>query len=1124
MSHDDSTDEVAARLAALIEALPDAIFFKDGDGCWRLLNSAALRLFGLAGKAWEGKTDLELALLYPDLAEAYAACHRADEQAWTSGSRFDTTEYLHDPHSGELHTFEVTKLPLFHPDGSRRGLLAIGHDITPHIRIEEAERRQRASLRRLSEIATFSRQPLVEQFRQALTIGAVHLGLEFGIVSEIQGDSYRIVSQISPPDTLADNQTFSLGDTYCGGTVQQGGVVAIEHVGNSDDRGHPCYRTSHLDAYIAAPVIVDDKVFGTVNFSTARRYGRKFDDGDREFVQLLARWVGSAIERDRMGRRLADSEGQLRTIIETEPECVKLMAADGTLLQMNRAGLDMLGADSADEVIGKSVPHMILPEYRREFDELTRRVFYGDSGRLEFEIINLKGVHLWLETTAAPLRGANNDITALLSVTRDVTERKSAELALQASEQRFRSIMDSNPVGMAIVSLHGIFLRVNDALCNITGYSHDELEHLTFNDITHPDDVPRQRDDVLRLINGEIATYQLEKRYQHKDGHLVWVQVNASLVHDQDGQPFYVIGQVEDISNKKRAELALQESEEKFRGMFELSPIGIALNDLSSGRYIEANPSLLISTGYTAQELYALRYQDLTSAEYGMQDQEQLARLRKSGRYGPYEKEYIRKDGTRYPVLLSGVRINDGPDRDMILSVVQDISERKAAEAEIHRLAFYDPLTRLANRRLLLDRIRQAFHAGARRETYGAVLFIDLDNFKLLNDTMGHDAGDQLLIEMAQRLLSCVRADDTVARLGGDEFVVMLKHLNHEVTHAAAHAKRVAEKIRTTLNDPVLFAGHQYQTTPSIGVSLFHGTDQTADELLKHADVALYCAKNAGRNRVCFFDPSMQEALDSRAELEADLWEALREGQFSLFYQLQVGCNDHVHCAEGLLRWSCPKRGLVGPNDFIPLAEETGLIVPIGYWVLETACKQLKAWEAGAVTRHIQISVNISSRQFHQPDFVEQVRSLVENTGIAPARLKLELTESIVFKDIEDTVEKMRALKAIGVGLSMDDFGTGFSSLSYLVQLPFEQLKIDQSFVHNMTATPANSIVVETIINLARNLGLDVIAEGVETEEQHALLTRHGCPSFQGFLFGHPVPAAEFEKMLSVRDEITVPK
>ena len=451
--------------------------------------------------------------------------------------------------------------------------------------------------------------------------------------------------------------------------------------------------------------------------------------------------------------------------------------------------------------------------------------------------------------------------------------------------------------------------------------------------------------------------------------------------------------------------------------------------------------------------------------------------------------------------------------------------ERLAAHlTETWTLATTDLLTQVLNRQALLIRLDEELQRAARYGRQLSIILLDLDHFKVVNDSLGHAVGDELLKAVADILRGCVRESDTVARLGGDEFVVMLKHLNHEVTHAAAHAKRVAEKIRTTLNDPVLFAGHQYQTTPSIGVSLFHGTDQTADELLKHADVALYCAKNAGRNRVCFFDPSMQEALDSRAELEADLWEALREGQFSLFYQLQVGCNDHVHCAEGLLRWSCPKRGLVGPNDFIPLAEETGLIVPIGYWVLETACKQLKAWEAGAVTRHIQISVNISSRQFHQPDFVEQVRSLVENTGIAPARLKLELTESIVFKDIEDTVEKMRALKAIGVGLSMDDFGTGFSSLSYLVQLPFEQLKIDQSFVHNMTATPANSIVVETIINLARNLGLDVIAEGVETEEQHALLTRHGCPSFQGFLFGHPVPAAEFEKMLSVRDEITVPK
>lgn len=1114
MATDRPAGNTTGLFAALVEALPDAVIYKDEENRWRVANAAGRRLFGLADAAWEGMTDAQLAARHPAYAPLYAACAQGDEVARAGDTHLAMTARIRIPADGGLHTIDLTKTLLLHADGGCRGLLVIGRDVTARDRTEEAAHRQRASMRRLSELATAIHLPLPDQFHQALVIGTDHFGLEFGTVSRIEDDTVHVLSHVSPAQTPATGRPPALAQTYCSLTIGQGDVVAIEQVGRSPYRNHPGYRQTRLEAYIAARVMVDGRPYGTVSFSSSRPYARGFDTEDRELIQLLARWIGAAIERERMGKKLAESELQLRTIIETEPECVKLLAHDGSLLQMNRAGLEMVGADSLEQLRGQSIQPMVVPGYRREFDALTRHVFAGGSGRLEFEIVNLKGVHLWLETNAVPLRDTDGGITALLSVTRNISERKETELALQASEQRFRSVMDGNSVGMAIVSLDGRFLRVNHALCEIVGYERHRFEQLSIADITYSEDMREQRLHQQRLIDGSVKSYQIEKRYIHRTGHTVWVQLTASMVRDDKDNPLYLVIQVEDITSRKEVELALRRSEEKFRSMFELSPVGMALSDLATGHYLEANPSLLNSTGYNTDEFRALRYGDLTPGEYHLEEQEQIALLHSRGCYGPYEYEYMRKDGTRYPILLSGVRISDGSERELILSVVQDISERKAAEAEIHRLAFYDPLTQLANRRLLLDRARQAFHASDRSNNHGAVLFVDLDNFKLLNDTLGHDIGDQLLIEVGKRLSSCVRAGDTVARLGGDEFVVLLENLSAQLPTAAAQCKRVAEKLRSIVNRPFVFGDYVHQTTPSIGVSLFHGNDQTLDELLKHADVALYCAKNSGRNRVCFFDPEMQAALDERAELEADLQDALRQRQFTLFYQAQMDTTAGITCAEVLLRWNSPKRGLVGPNDFIPLAEENGFIVPLGYWVLEAACGKLKEWEANPRTRALQLSVNVSSRQFHQPDFVQQVQQILVQTGADPTKLKMELTETIVLKDIDDTLEKMRALRTLGVRLSMDDFGTGFSSLAYLVQLPFEQIKIDKSFIRNMTIEDATIVVVETIINLAKNLGLEVIAEGVETSEQHELLSRHGCSAFQGYLFGRPIPDTEFERML----------
>ncbi|MCX7192022.1 MAG: EAL domain-containing protein [Proteobacteria bacterium] len=449
------------------------------------------------------------------------------------------------------------------------------------------------------------------------------------------------------------------------------------------------------------------------------------------------------------------------------------------------------------------------------------------------------------------------------------------------------------------------------------------------------------------------------------------------------------------------------------------------------------------------------------------------------------------------------------------LSVGMDITEHRKNEAKIHDLAFYDPLTKLPNRRMLIESMRHAIASSARKQIYGALVFIDMDHFKAINDSQGQQMGDQVLIEVARRLRGNVREFDTVTHLAGDEFVVLLDELNENMERAAAQARLIVEKLRSAISMPCLLKGHTCHLTASAGISLFSGDEIAADELLRHANIAMSHAKTSGRNTLHFFDPLMQVGLEARASLEADLYDALEKNQFQLFYQVQVNAIGQPLGAEVLLRWFHPERGMVSPLHFIPLAEESTLILPIGLWVLETACAQIREWEADKETCQLQLAVNVSARQFHQPDFVEQVLRTLETSGANPARLKLELTESLVLKDVTDTIAKMQQLKKHGVHFSIDDFGTAYSSLSYLTQLPIDQLKIDQSFVRNLGVKSSDAIIVQTIINMARNLGMEVIAEGVETLAQREFLEQADCLAYQGYLYSKPLALDAFTVYLS---------
>ena len=528
---------------------------------------------------------------------------------------------------------------------------------------------------------------------------------------------------------------------------------------------------------------------------------------------------------------------------------------------------------------------------------------------------------------------------------------------------------------------------------------------------------------------------------------------------------------------------------------------------------LRVNQAFTRITGYGAEEAKGQNPVMLKSERHNDQFYVDIWDAVVRDNYWQGEIWHRRKNGEVYPEWCSITAVTDteGQVTNYIFAF-SDISRHKQAETEIHSLAFYDPLTKLPNRRLMLERLSYMLDSSMRQNHHGAILFIDIDNFKTLNNTKGHDLGDLMLIEVANRLKGCVRIDDTVARLGGDEFIAILEGLGAEHAQAVAQVETAVRKILMALNQPYFLRGHEYNSSASIGINLFSDKKSAVEELLKHADTAMHQAKASGRNSFRFFDPDMQAMMEARATLENELRHALPQQQFKLYYQMQVDRSGHLTGAEVLLRWQHPGKGLVPPAQFIPIAEETGLILPIGTWVLEKACAQIKAWENASRTNRLCLSINVSARQFHQPDFVERVRQIILESAINPALIKFELTESLVLNNINDSIIKMKALKEIGVHFSMDDFGTGYSSLAYMTQLPLGQVKIDQTFVQNIFKKSTDAVLVQAIIGIAGNLGMEVVAEGVETEAQYDFLKQHGCAIFQGNLFSKPVPVEEFEE------------
>jgi len=701
-------------------------------------------------------------------------------------------------------------------------------------------------------------------------------------------------------------------------------------------------------------------------------------------------------------------------------------------------------------------------------------------------------------------------------IVQDITARKRVELELRESEERYRYTFEQAAVGIVHCSFEGRFLRCNSRFADIVGYSAAELMSMTFQEITPPEDLDESESVLRRVVNGVAGATTWEKRYLRKDGGLTWVKLTVSPQCDAAGRALYSIGLVEDINARKNAELslsavqdALQHSEERYRTAFQTSLDAININRLEDGAYIDCNKAFLDVVGFSRDEVIGRN-----SLELGIWADVQIRQklvdiLRSHGSCRDLEAQFRKKNGELFWGLTSASMI-EIEGLACVLSITRDISRAKAAEVEIRTLAFYDSLTGLSNRRLLLELLRQALAVSNRTGRMRALLFLDLDQFKTLNDTLGHQIGDLLLQETAWRLKTCVRDTDTVGRLGGDEFVLMLEDLSELPEEAAAQAKMVGEKIIAVISQPYLLDGHKCSSSASIGISIFGDRPQSPNEVLQQADIAMYQAKASGRGTLRFFAPALQAAVNARAAMEQDLRLGLQAGQFVLYYQPQVDRKRLVG-AEALIRWNHPSRKMIPPGEFIPLAEETGLILPLGKWVLEAACEQIAAWANHRQSAQLSIAVNISARQFHQPDFVQQVLAALGRAGANPANLRLELTESILIENVQDVIDKMKQLKSHGLRFSLDDFGTGYSSLAYLNKLPLDQVKIDRSFVRDILTEESSAAIAQTIISLSRAMGLPVIAEGVETEEQRECLDRMGCHAFQGFLFGRPLPLEEFQ-------------
>ncbi len=805
---------------------------------------------------------------------------------------------------------------------------------------------------------------------------------------------------------------------------------------------------------------------------------------------------------------LSESESRLNLTEHTAGVGSWSIELDTGRLQHSEEFASILGLQAGERI--SDLASMVLryaPEWRSGISlRLQRCAQAGDAFDEEIQVLMVNAAPKWVRTVGTAVQDPSGHILRIQGAVQDISAQKQAQQETLRLAMRLTTTLASITEAFVTLDRQCCFTYLNQESERLLQKTTADLLGLA---LWHDfgEGLAQRLQDQLDKALKTNRRVELEDYFPSLGK---WLEVRAYPF--AEGLAVYF----RDVTERRRSQEQLMLLETSVARLNDIVVIAEAGGDADQEPHIVfVNDAFEQQTGYTRAEVLGQTPRML------LDNNPATARLSETA-LGLRQKWQARtelmvhhKNGKAFWVELEIVAVQATAEEiTHWVAVGRDITQRKTAEDMIRHMALYDPLTDLPNRQLLLDRLQLALAQSARSGQHGALMFIDLDNFKILNDTLGHHMGDQLLQKVAARLTQSVRKTDLVARLGGDEFVIMVDDLSTDAAAAAYKSRALAEKVLNMLREPFQIADHQHFATPSIGVTPFNGEQNDAGELLKQADLAMYQAKSLGRNTLCFFDPAMQATMTSNATISADLRVALREQQFVVHYQPQVDRQGVISGVEALVRWQHPIKGLIRPADFIPVAEDTGLILPLGQWVLETACEQLAAWGDWPGTASLSIAVNVSVHQFRHPNFVDMVMAAIARTGIRPHKLKLELTESLLADRMEITIEKMGMLKALGVTLSLDDFGVGYSSLSCLKRLPLDQLKIDKGFVADVLTDPNDAAISRAIIALAQSLSLQVVAEGVETHEQRDFLAYQGCDQFQGYLFAPPLPIETLDAFL----------
>ena len=851
---------------------------------------------------------------------------------------------------------------------------------------------------------------------------------------------------------------------------------------------------SHSDASAKNAVVIPLVAFGRcIGVIVLGVTGSRRPLKDRMLMAAIGEYVGLSLENLRQREELRSGQERTRALLNAIPDTMVRATRDGTVTDYKERETGSSRLLALGDNLFDRLPEPISSDVRR----IVRTVLdSGEPNTYEFDLPAADGPR---SREARMVRSGPDEVVAII---RDITESKFAEDALRQSEERYRALIENMNELVCEVDSDLRFVYVSPSFESLLGYPAADLLGTDARDLVHPEDREALRSDETRARGRAVF------RYRHKDGDWRWFESTGRPYTQPDAGGVIVS---RDVTERVLFEEALRQSEDRFRRVFEDGPVGMALVTADM-RLFQVNSTLCSMLGYSDTELKLMSVAELTYPEDVEADLDQAKKLLQ-GDIPSYsmEKRYVKKGGDVIWAELTVTLIRDHSGNIAhALCMVQDVTARKRAEDIVRHLAFHDVLTGLPNRALLKDRLAVALAQAHRQAGNVAVMFLDLDRFKLINDTLGHSVGDELLRNVGGQLQNLLREGDTVARVGGDEFTLVLPGMTE-----SKDVIKAAQRVLEALSEPRMLAGRDVRVTASLGIAVYPADGRDAESLLRNADTAMYRAKERGKDTFEMYTSSMNQDGFQRLVLENSLRHALERREFIVYYQPQVDLTSmKVVGLEALVRWEHPERGIISPDEFIHIAEETGQIVPLGEQVLRMACEQSRAWQDSGLPP-LRLAVNLSARQFQQRDLVDTIALALTETGLPPDQLQLEITEHVAMQDAAFTAATLKRLRDMGVQIAIDDFGTGYSSLSYLKAFPINTVKIDRSFVRDITVDASDAAITRAIIAMAHSLNLTVTAEGVETHEQLAFLRESGCDEFQGYIFSEPVPAHDFQSFVA---------